>query len=145
MSLTSTEISHAKTQNDQRGNTDKLNNDIRCCIKHEKAKLSGLVTALTNEKENTLKKLDESVTLKLKGHQICSKLTLEKEKVALQRTIEAKLNVIKNQETTLQHTGDVCLQCGAENEVAQKDFEIKEKSGKKSFKNRGAGTRMYQM
>jgi hypothetical protein len=86
MSLTSTEISLAKTQNDQKGIIDKLNNDIRR-IKQEKAKLSGLVSALMNEKENVVRKLDESVALKLKGQQICAKLALEKEKVALQRTI----------------------------------------------------------
>jgi hypothetical protein len=66
MCLARTEINHMKTQNDQKGNIDKLNNDIRS-IKHKKAKLSGLITALTNGKENALKKLDKSVTLKLKG------------------------------------------------------------------------------
>jgi hypothetical protein len=73
MSLTSTEISLAKTRNDQKGSIEKLNNDIRH-IKQEKAELSGLVTALTNEKENALRKLDESVALKLKRQQICAKL-----------------------------------------------------------------------
>jgi hypothetical protein len=100
------EMSHVKTQNDQKGNIDKLNNDIRS-IKHEKAKLSGLVTA-SNEKENVLTNVDESVTLKLKGQQICAKLALEKEKVTLQRTIEAKSNGTKNQEITLQHKQEMC-------------------------------------
>jgi hypothetical protein len=108
MSLTSAEINLAKTQNDQKGIIDKLNNDIHH-IKQEKAKLSGLVTALTNEKENALRKLDVPVALKLKGQQICAKLALEKEKVALQRTIQAKSNGTKNQEMTLQHKQQMCV------------------------------------
>jgi hypothetical protein len=108
ISLTITEFSLAKTQHDQKGIIDNLNNDI-CCIKQEKAKLSGLVTALTNEKESALPKLDELVALKLKWQQICAKLALEKDKVALQRTIQTKSNGTKNQETTLQHKQQICV------------------------------------
>jgi hypothetical protein len=64
---------------------------------------------LTNKKENALRKLDESAALKLNGQQICAKLALKKEKVALQRTIEAKSNGTKNQETTLQHKQQMCV------------------------------------
>jgi hypothetical protein len=112
--------------NDQKGIIDKFNNDIRH-IKQEKAKLSGLITALTNEKEITVHKLDGSAALKLKGQQICAELTLEKEKVALQRTIQAKSNGTKNQETTLQHKQEMCV-FNAELKVKshKRTIEIKE-------------------
>jgi hypothetical protein len=133
MTLTSTEISLAKTQNDQKGVIDKLNNDIRL-IKQEKAKLSSLVTSLTNEKEIAARKLDESVALKLKGQQICAKLALEKEKVALQRTIQAKSNGTKNQETTLQHKQEMCV-FNAELKVKshKRTLEIKEEIRRKKL------------
>jgi hypothetical protein len=86
VSWTTSEISHAKTQNDQKAKIDKLNNDIRR-IKKEKAKLSRIVTALITENENGLKKLDNYVAVKLKRQQICAELALEKAKVALRRTI----------------------------------------------------------
>jgi hypothetical protein len=71
--------------------------------------------------------LDESVTLKLKRQQICAKLALEKEKVALQRTIQAKSNGTKNQETTLQHKQQMCV-FNAELKVKshKRTLEIKE-------------------
>jgi hypothetical protein len=133
MTLTSTEISLAKMRNYQKGINDKLNNDIRC-IKQEKAKLSGLVAALTNEKEIAVRKLDESVALKLKGQQICAELALEKEKVALQRTILAKSNGIKNQETTLQHKQEMCV-FNAELKVKlhKRTYEIKEEIRQKKL------------
>jgi hypothetical protein len=130
MTLTSTEISLAKTRNDQKGVIDKLNNDIHC-IKQEKAKLSGLVTALTTEKEIAVRKLDELVALKLKGQQICAELALEKEKVA---TIQAKSNGTKNQETTLQHKQEMCV-FNAELKVKshKRTLEIKEEIRRKKL------------
>jgi TolA-binding protein len=128
MTLTSTEISLAKMRNDQKSVIDKLNNDIRR-IKQEKVKLSGLVTSLTNEKEIAVRKLDESVALKLKGQQICAKLALEKkEKVALiQRTIQAKSNGTKTLQTALQHKQEMCV-FNAELKVKshKRTLEIKE-------------------
>jgi hypothetical protein len=103
ISLTTTEISRSKTQNDQNAKINKLTIDLRS-IKCEKAKLLSLVAALMTKKENVLKKLDESVPLKLKSNEICAGLALEKERVSSQRTIEATSpNGNKNQETTLQH------------------------------------------
>jgi hypothetical protein len=133
MTLTSTEISLAKTRNDQKGVVDKLNNDIRH-IKQEKVKLSGLVTSLTNEKEIAVRKLDESVALKLKGQQICAALALEKEKVALQRTIPAKLNGTKTLQTTLQHKQEMCV-FNAELKVKshKRTLEIKEEMRRKKL------------
>jgi hypothetical protein len=109
MSLTSTEISLAKTQNDQKGIIDKLNNDIRP-IKQEKAKLSAFVTALTNEKENVLPKLDESIALKLKGQQIAMcRTSFGKRNGRLAEDHSGKVNSTKNQETTLQHKQQLTL------------------------------------
>jgi hypothetical protein len=134
MTLTSTEISLAKMRNDQKGVMDKLNNDIRR-IKQEKVKLSGLVTSLTNEKEIAVRKLDESVALKLKGKQIFAELALlEKEKVTLQRTIQAKSNGTKTLQTTLQHKQEMCV-FHAELKVKshKRTLEIKEEIRRKKF------------
>jgi hypothetical protein len=89
---------------------------------------------LTNEKENVVRKLDESVALKLKGQQICAELALEKEKVTLQRTIRAKLNGTKNQETTLQHKHEMCI-FNAELKVKshKRTLEIKEEIRQKKL------------
>jgi hypothetical protein len=89
---------------------------------------------LTNEKEIAVRNLDESVALKLKGQQISTKLALEKEKVALQRTIQAKSNGTKNQEMTLQHKQEMCV-FNAELKVKshKRTLEIKEEIRQKSF------------
>jgi hypothetical protein len=91
-------------------------------------------SALTIEKENELRNLDESVALKLKGQQICAELALEKEKVALQRTIQARSNGTQNQETTLQHKQQMCV-FNSELKVKshKRTLEIKEEIRQKSF------------
>jgi hypothetical protein len=95
--------------------------------KRDKAKLENQVDTLTTQKNLALKKVDESLALKLKSNEAIAELSYKRECVALQRTMEAKSNGALDQQASLNQKQQMSV-FNAELKVkAQKQaFEMKE-------------------
>jgi hypothetical protein len=96
--------------------------------KRHKAKLEGQVLSLTTQKNLALKKVDESLALRLKSNEAIAELGYKKECVALQRTIEAKSNGAIDQQASLHQ----------KQQMSVFNAELKVKSQKQAFEMKEA-------
>jgi hypothetical protein len=98
--------------------------DSKC----DKAKLEGQVLSMTTQKKLALKKVNESLALKLKSNEAIAELGYKKECVALQRIIVAKSNGAIDQQASLHQ----------KQQMSVFNAELKAKSQKQAFEMKEA-------
>jgi hypothetical protein len=122
MTLTSTEISHAKTWNDQKGIIDKLNNDIRH-IQTRESETLWPHHSFDERKGNCGSEVGWVGCPQTKRVTNMCQTSFGKRKGCFSEDHSGKVEWHKkSRDDPPTQTGDVHLQHGAESEVAQKDF-----------------------